>query len=398
MNKVFRSIWSEALGAWVAASELCRGRGKGGGKVARAVALVVGLGVAGGAFAAIGTELGTATVTKQTTDIAIGINASAQSTTKDAIAIGDAAKSSADGAIAIGGGVANAAANSILVGNGAAAMDANSTSTVFFAPNGGNVANSKNSFAFNPYGTTATNKSDDSINIMGTVVGAQYGVALGSKANVSSSLGVAIGANASADYQNSVALGAGSRTDRVNSVSVGTQSVLRQITQVGNGTQANDAVTVSQLQGLVNGLGGEIAFDTKTGLYSMPTYKVDGMDKMGVSSAISALATDMESTVMYDGANTAAVTFTGSDGTQLHTILLSPMTTTRRRTRSRWGIASREQSISLARLPSSASIGCTRLDFQNPLVFRHPVCQPAFGMVQRHPKTGSVTRRSAAAK
>jgi autotransporter adhesin len=32
MNKVFKSVWSEALGAWVAASELCRGRGKGGGK------------------------------------------------------------------------------------------------------------------------------------------------------------------------------------------------------------------------------------------------------------------------------------------------------------------------------------------------------------------------------
>jgi hypothetical protein len=44
MNKVFKSVWSEALGAWVAASELCRGRGKGGGRVARAVVLVAGLG------------------------------------------------------------------------------------------------------------------------------------------------------------------------------------------------------------------------------------------------------------------------------------------------------------------------------------------------------------------
>ena len=51
MNRIFKSVWSEALGAWVAASEKCRGRGKGGAKVARAVLLAVGLSVAGGAFA-----------------------------------------------------------------------------------------------------------------------------------------------------------------------------------------------------------------------------------------------------------------------------------------------------------------------------------------------------------
>ncbi|MGA7812288.1 ESPR domain-containing protein, partial [Caballeronia sp.] len=105
MNKVFKSVWSEALGAWVAASELCRGRGKGGGKAARAVALVVGLGVAGGAFAGV-TLSDTATAVNPT-DIAIGPNSLASSVTADAIAIGDTARSTANGAIAIGGGVQN---------------------------------------------------------------------------------------------------------------------------------------------------------------------------------------------------------------------------------------------------------------------------------------------------
>jgi autotransporter adhesin len=130
MNKVFKSVWSEALGAWVAASELCRGRGKGGGKVARAVMLAVGLSMAGGVFAAgPGTELSNGVSppsTTNATDIAIGPGATAQSTAggKDAIAIGDTAKSTADGAIGIGGSVQNKATNSIIMGNGGGSVGA----------------------------------------------------------------------------------------------------------------------------------------------------------------------------------------------------------------------------------------------------------------------------------
>jgi hypothetical protein len=62
MNKVFKSIWSEALGAWVAASELCRGRGKGGGKVARSAAAVVLVLAAGSAMASTTSGNGATTV------------------------------------------------------------------------------------------------------------------------------------------------------------------------------------------------------------------------------------------------------------------------------------------------------------------------------------------------
>ena len=62
MNKVFKSVWSEALGAWVAASELCRGRGKGGGKVARSAAAAALILAAGSVMASTATGNGATTV------------------------------------------------------------------------------------------------------------------------------------------------------------------------------------------------------------------------------------------------------------------------------------------------------------------------------------------------
>jgi hypothetical protein len=137
MNKVFKSVWSEALGAWVAASELCRGRGKGGGQMARAVALVVGLtGAAGGAFAGTGLALGTGSDAAKATDIAFGPGAIAASKNQDALAIGDTAKALNDYSIAFGSFVTNNAANAIVMGANAG-MDANSKGTVFFGTKGG---------------------------------------------------------------------------------------------------------------------------------------------------------------------------------------------------------------------------------------------------------------------
>jgi trimeric autotransporter adhesin len=53
MNKFFKSIWSDALGAWVATSEKSPARGKRSGRVARGVAamvLMVGAGSASATF------------------------------------------------------------------------------------------------------------------------------------------------------------------------------------------------------------------------------------------------------------------------------------------------------------------------------------------------------------
>src|SRR5471032_2957299 len=337
MNKVFKSVWSEAVGAWVAASELCRGRGKGGGKVARAVMLAVGLGAAGAAFAGgNGTSYtgnGAATATN-TTDNAIGSGASATSKTKDAIAIGDAAASTADGAISIGGSVSNAATNSILMGNAGvpagttgqvavASIDAGSTASVFFAPTGGSVQTSANSFSFNPYAGIKTSASPDSVNISGTVSAAPSSVAIGSKSSVTNThaaatAGVAIGLNASVQALNSVAIGANSVANRVNSFSVGGNGTTRVITQVSNGTKANDAANMSQIQNIVDGLGGtsEVAAD---GSITTPTYSVNGSDEFGVGQAISALDTRLQNAVMYDGV-TSSITLAGTSGTQIHNL------------------------------------------------------------------------------
>jgi hypothetical protein len=60
MNKSYRSIWNEALGAWVAASEITSARGKRSkSKVAAAVALVVAAGfspTAGASYVAGGAQ------------------------------------------------------------------------------------------------------------------------------------------------------------------------------------------------------------------------------------------------------------------------------------------------------------------------------------------------------
>src|SRR5690349_2918191 len=63
MNKSYRTVWNEALGAWVAASEITKARGKRSrsGAVTVAVALVLAIGGAEGAKAAVGIDGGTAT-------------------------------------------------------------------------------------------------------------------------------------------------------------------------------------------------------------------------------------------------------------------------------------------------------------------------------------------------
>jgi autotransporter adhesin len=253
MNKVFRSVWSEALGAWVAASELCRGRGKGGGKVARGVAAITLMTAAAGAAAAI--NQGNQSSTSGPSDIALGDYASANGTAAgNSIAIGYSTKTNAQNAFSIGSDIVNGAQSSIVLGNGgvnAISLDATSTNTVFFAPNGGSVTNSANSFAFNPYGTAGTTGSSDSVNISGTVTNAANAVALGSKSSVSAA--------------NSVALGAGSVADQVDTVSVGSASSQRKITNVAAGavtTTSTDAVNGSQLAATNATVADAVKYDT----------------------------------------------------------------------------------------------------------------------------------------
>ncbi|SAL43043.1 trimeric autotransporter adhesin, BpaC [Caballeronia udeis] len=149
MNKVFKSVWSEALGAWVAASELCRGRGKGGGKVARSAAAAALILAAGSVMASTATGNGATTVGPN--DNALGDGSYANGAAgADSTAIGHNVKTNGGNAFSIGSIITNGAASSIVMGNGgtnAVTMDAPSSNTVFFAPNGGSVALGANSVA-----------------------------------------------------------------------------------------------------------------------------------------------------------------------------------------------------------------------------------------------------------
>ena len=262
MNKFFKSIWSDALGAWVATSEKSPGRGKRNGRMARAVAAAVLMIGAGSAIA--GTTLGGG-IAYGASDIAIGDNAVARSVTADAIAIGDTVKTSADYAIGMGSQITNNGANSVVMGTqitnnainaivmgaNVVKMDSGSANTVFFAPNGGSVTTSANSFAFNPYGTAGTTNSNDSVNISGTVTNAASAVALGSQSSVSAA--------------NSVALGAGSVADQTNTVSVGNSTSQRKITNVAPGdvtATSTDAVNGSQLAATNAVVANAVVYDT----------------------------------------------------------------------------------------------------------------------------------------
>ncbi|MCC8397571.1 YadA-like family protein [Paraburkholderia sp. MMS20-SJTR3] len=134
----------------------------------------------------------------------------------------------------------------------------------------------------------------------GATVAGDYGTALGSSANAAddavavgsdataTSRSVAIGQGAQASATNAVALGQGSTADRDNAVSVGSATQQRQITNVAAGTQATDAVNVSQLTTVVNGLGGGAALNSD-GSVTGPSYHLSGGNYSNVGDALTGL-------------------------------------------------------------------------------------------------------------
>ncbi|APA84996.2 YadA-like family protein [Paraburkholderia sprentiae WSM5005] len=244
MNKSYVSIWSEALGSWVAASEHTARRGKRSkshcvmGSIG--VALGVIAGYSGNAAANVTNPIGaygniainnatttTAAASASTAaSIAIGAGANAKGDVNydgsSAIAIGDSAKANGGGAIALGEMA---------------------------------VVNGDHSAAFGPAST------------------------------VSASNSVALGFGSTVTATNSVALGVNSVADRANTVSVGATTGQRQIVNLAAGTQGTDAVNLSQLGGVVNALGGGAAIKSD-GTISAPSYSVGGTTVNNVGDAV----------------------------------------------------------------------------------------------------------------
>ncbi len=127
MNQVYKSVWNESIGAWVAVSENSPARGKSSGRVAKAMlASAVALGAASGAIAANADKYVSANDAADGSDgskaiglgsIAIGGNAVADSTggSHAAMAIGSDSRAGTQ-ATALGPGATASAKNSVSLG------------------------------------------------------------------------------------------------------------------------------------------------------------------------------------------------------------------------------------------------------------------------------------------
>jgi len=213
MNKVYKSVWNESIGAWVAVSENSRAQGKRNGGVATAViASLVTLGAATSAVAG-GTDGGSV---ETSSDVAVGPSALAQDT--GTIAIG--MKAYTDGTIG-GPAPAGTISGTIAVGYNARALGT------------GSIALGQDS-AVGIVNTPGTEVND--------------AIAFGHAAVTTGQQAVSLGALASASADSSVALGSGAIADRDNTVSIGNSTTQRQLVQLAAGTQDTDAVNLSQLK------------------------------------------------------------------------------------------------------------------------------------------------------
>ncbi|MFC5743663.1 ESPR-type extended signal peptide-containing protein, partial [Dyella tabacisoli] len=117
-------------------------------------------------------------------------------------------------------------------------------------------------------------------------------VAIGTSTQSSGEYSVALGTYAKASGKQSVALGNTSNDDgRAFTVSIGNSAgIFRTLSNMGAGTLDHDGVNVSQLKPLIAGLGGSAAMDGN-GKVTQPTYNVQGGTFSNVGSALTALNT-----------------------------------------------------------------------------------------------------------
>jgi hypothetical protein len=304
MNRSYRSIWNEAVGAWVAASEISSARGKPNkSAVAKIIAVAVltasaGINVAhaqfqGGGGTATGpdqvaigpnafasAELGLPTATSKSSNIAIGQNATASGVGAstiaiggqayatnptaglgDALAIGTQATASGQDSTAIGGQTTASGMNTLAIGNnGTSALATNATAFGVGATASAGYATAVGSFAtVSGAGATAIGanatapalaQGQNSIAIGGqsvTAATALGGVAIGGAATTSAAGGVALGQSATASGANSVALGPSSIASYASSVAIGYGSATGVAAPTGTGYLTGSAAPLSEV-------------------------------------------------------------------------------------------------------------------------------------------------------
>ncbi len=292
MNKAYRSIWNEVLGAWVAVPENARPRGK-SSRAARsaatrlALASVVGIAALGAGVAGAGTSIqideignGTATgtggtapatsdqfsiaigggsgATAQNASVAIGDESSA--TGQDSVAVGRRTTASGSKAVAVGAAAIAGAPSSVAIGD-AAIVPSNTggrnniaigtsatTGIVFSGGNGGSQIAIGRAATTQVYGAIAIGDN-------ARATGNNHNIAVGTDANAvgnsalsfgrasgaSGNFSTALGFFAQATNANSVALGSGSAT----AAPVGTASAeIAGVTHTFAGTAPTSTVSI----------------------------------------------------------------------------------------------------------------------------------------------------------
>jgi autotransporter adhesin len=293
MNAIYRIVWNATAGRWVVASELAKGRKK---KSTVTIAIVAALAFAGMTGAASAMDaIGEGAVQGNPNNTVIGDGAQGPAGACSGVAtigtscstvIGRGASATEQGAVAIGDNAMTTGSHSLALGvysraaQYAQAMGAGAQATGQYSSAIGflSVASGGRSVAI---GQRALADGEGTI-AMGNAAQAHadYSVVMGNNSSVDvtakGAVAIGPGAKVNADMGNGVALGNNSVVDRFNAVSVGTNSAQRQIVHVAKGTADTDAVNVSQLKPVIDGLGGGTSIDPTTGAVTGPTYNVGG--------------------------------------------------------------------------------------------------------------------------
>ncbi|EER0125247.1 adhesin [Escherichia coli] len=132
---------------------------------------------------------------------------------------------------------------------------------------------------------------------------------------------VALGSDASADGLNSVALGAGSIAEDDNTVSVGSSTLQRKVVNMAAGIvsqTSTDAINGSQLYSLSSNIANYFGGDASVsddGVFTGPTYNINGTDYTNVGDALVAIDTSFEDALLWDeNANGGTGAFSASHG------------------------------------------------------------------------------------
>lgn len=233
MNKSYRSIWNEALGAWVAVSEIEKAKGKPAGsrvKVAgtskwgttvRAIVLTLGVAFTGmtQAYAASGTLNCTWTGSAASVNGQPGGNSGnhnilcgkgASGSTNESIAIGVDTRAPGAQSVALGSNVTAQGASSIAIGGDDLTVMPNELKVKYEQLTGNPLVGKPR------YPRTTSNDGGVAVGVAAQA--GKLATAFGARAHAQGDVSLALGVGSMADKENAIAIGAGSST-------VGTQAV-----------------------------------------------------------------------------------------------------------------------------------------------------------------------------